>query len=140
MKKIFVLLTVFIFLTAFSSCTVGGLIEADQLEGTWVSDSSYNSNTGTYYCYYDFDPDSVEFGGDQNGQYRIRGYFDTFWGDNNYESFEEGYYTTDYIRSEMTLMPDSGVIRILDYTISDNLLTFSDSSWWSSNAIILKKY
>ncbi len=141
MKRIFLLISVLTVLL-FNSCTIGGMIEAEQLDGTWVSENTYASSSSSYYVYYDFDPTSIEIGGDQSGIYSIRSYQDSFWFGaipTDYSTLETGTYTTDYLLGKMTLSSGSSS-RILDYTVTDNYLTFTDSNWWSSSSITLRKY
>ncbi|MDA3810000.1 MAG: hypothetical protein PF518_06650 [Spirochaetaceae bacterium] len=139
MKKYFIP-TIIVLILLLNACAIGGLIEADQLEGTWVSDDFYSTVSNTYYVYYDFKSLTVDlFDGDQTGKYRIRGYKDTFWWDTNYQLLEEGTYTTDFISGRITLSPNSSPSRVLYYSLTDNKLTFTDNDWWTSSSIVLRK-
>ncbi len=122
-----------------NSCALGGLVEADQLEGTWVSDSFYSTNSDSYYVYYDFNAISVDLNGDQTGNYRIRGYDDTFWWNTNYTTLESGTYSTDFIYGRITLIPNSSTTRILNYSLTDTSLVLTDNGWWTSTNIVLRK-
>lgn len=142
MKKYYLLISVgmiMMFMLLFNGCALGGLIEADQLEGTWVSDDFYNTGSSSYYVYYDFNSLTVDLDGDQTGRYRIRGYNDTFWWNSNYTTLEEGTYATDFISGRISLVPYSGLSRILYYSLTDDTLIFTDSSWWVSSSIHLRK-
>ncbi|MBI9097689.1 MAG: hypothetical protein JEY91_04390 [Spirochaetaceae bacterium] len=138
MKKYYLPMIIALLLLT-SGCAIGGLVEADQLDGTWVSDDFYTTNSQPYYVYYDFRSLSVDLDGDQRGRYRICAYRDTFWWDTNYQLLEEGDYTTDYLRGIITIIPYSGESRILHYTLSDNFLVFTDTHWWTANYISLRK-
>ncbi len=140
MKKI-ILFTI-ISVVLLSGCTVGGIVEANQLEGTWVSENRYDyfTNNASYYVFYDFKPQEVElFTGDQTGIYRIRAYNDNFWDSDNYDTLETGYYTTDFLSGTISIIPDIGQTRILDYTLTDDTLILVDFNWWSSSSLVLRK-
>ncbi len=139
MKKKILLLTIPIVLL-LNGCTFGGLIEAEQLEGTWVSESTYNNNSNSYFIYYDFYSTSVDLNGNLTGRYRIRGYNDTYWWNNNYVPLEEGSYVTAYLLGKMTLTSSTAQVRTLDYTISDYSLIFTDNDYWNNSTLMLKKY
>ena len=139
MKKYY-LPAILLLILILNGCALGGIIEADQLEGTWVSDNFYNTVSNSYYVYYDFNTLTVDLiDGDQTGRYRIRGYNDTFWWAANYQLLEEGSYETDFIFGRITLTPDSGSGRILNYSLNGDRLTFTDNDWWTSSSIVLRK-
>ncbi len=139
MKKKFLLLIIPIVLI-LNGCTLGGFIEAEQLEGTWVSESAYHINSNSYYIYYDFYSTSIDLHGNLTGSYRIRRYNDIYWWNNNYVPLEEGRFVTDYFWGRITLTSLSGQGRTLDYTISDYSLIFTDNDYWSNTRIVLTKY
>lgn len=138
MKKYTLLMTASLVLI-LNSCALGGIIEADQLEGTWVSDNFYSTSSQSYYVYYDFNSLTVDLDGDQTGKYRIRGYNDTFWWDTNFQALEEGTYMTDFIFGKITLVPYYGPGRVLNYSLSNNSLVLTDNDWWTSSSIVLRK-
>lgn len=139
MKK-YLLLTTFASILLLSSCVLGGIIEANQLEGTWVSDNAYKATSRSYYAYYEFNSISVDLDGDQSGTYIIRGYSNNndWWG-GSFDTFESGHYATDFISGRITIMPYSGGNRYLEYSLTDNTLVLTDIDWWTSTSMTLRK-
>ncbi len=124
-----------------SSCVIGGVEEADNIEGTWVSSETYLTNSKRCYIYYYFDPTSIDStDGDHSGKYSIRAYESVApWGA-NYTTLEKGKYYTDYIFSTIEFRNSADKSsRYLDYELDEDDFYLTDAHYWSGTKLHLKK-
>lgn len=125
----------------FSCCVVGGLEEADNIDGTWISTKRHLLDSDYCYIYYNFDPTSIDSSdGDHSGKYSIKAYNSLApWG-SNYKLLEKGRYYTDYIFSTIEFRDEkSNKSRFLEYELDEDDFYLKESHYWSGTKLHLKK-